>query len=177
MTEDTQFSLAALEERAVDEGTVETDLGSVFAGVHELARLVDSTSLTRLKIGVGAIQVEIEAEPPAGSAPAPVAGPASVAGSAPVAGPGAEPAPAEPDRGITVKAMLVGVFYRSPEPGAEPFVEVGATVEAGQQIAIVEAMKMMNPVVADQAGVITEILADNGEVVEFDQPLLRLDPS
>jgi acetyl-CoA carboxylase biotin carboxyl carrier protein len=80
---------------------------------------------------------------------------------------GAEPA-------LTVKAPLVGTFYRAPEPGAQPFVCVGDLVEAGQQVGIVEAMKLMNPVEADQSGRVVQILVGDAEAVEYDQPLIVL---
>ncbi|SDD18754.1 acetyl-CoA carboxylase biotin carboxyl carrier protein [Actinokineospora iranica] len=74
-------------------------------------------------------------------------------------------------------APLVGVFYQAPGPGKPPFVEVGSAVVAGQQVAIVEAMKMLNEVVADRAGVIGAVLAHDGDVVEYGQPLFRIDPA
>ena len=91
---------------------------------------------------------------------------------------GAEPVP-EPkstDDRITVTAPLVGTFYRAPEPGADPFVEVGSTVEAGQTVGIVEAMKLMNPVKATGGGTVTAIHAENGQMVEFDECLVELAP-
>ncbi|MEO3745762.1 acetyl-CoA carboxylase biotin carboxyl carrier protein [Plantactinospora sp. B5E13] len=74
-------------------------------------------------------------------------------------------------------APLVGTFYRSPEPGGPPFVEVGDRVEAGQVVCIVEAMKLMNEVVAEQAGRVVEVLVGDGDPVEFGQPLLALVPA
>jgi acetyl-CoA carboxylase biotin carboxyl carrier protein len=74
-----------------------------------------------------------------------------------------------------IAAPLVGTFYRAPEPGAAPFVEVGDHVEPGQTVGIVEAMKLMNPVTAETAGRIGAIYVGNGEPVEFDQPLVRVD--
>jgi acetyl-CoA carboxylase biotin carboxyl carrier protein len=76
-----------------------------------------------------------------------------------------------------VLAPLVGTFYRSSQPGAKPFVEVGDTVEAGQTVCIVEAMKMMNEVVAGESGKVVEIAVDNGEWVEFEQVLMYLEPT
>jgi acetyl-CoA carboxylase biotin carboxyl carrier protein len=92
---------------------------------------------------------------------------------------GAAPATedAEPDSSgdrIQVTAPLVGTFYRAPEPGAEPFVEVGSAVEADQTVGIVEAMKLMNPVKAGGPGTVVAILAENGQMVEFDEPLIEL---
>ncbi len=72
--------------------------------------------------------------------------------------------------------MLVGTFYRQGEPGAPPFVEVGDVVEEGQDVAIIEAMKVMNHIQADRAGRVAEILVENGEMVEFEQRLIILEP-
>jgi acetyl-CoA carboxylase biotin carboxyl carrier protein len=81
------------------------------------------------------------------------------------------------DNRIPVLAPLVGTFYRSSQPGSKAFVEPGDTVEAGQTVCIVEAMKMMNEVVAGEAGTVAEIVAENGEWVEFEQVLMHLDPT
>ena len=85
-----------------------------------------------------------------------------------------EAAPAEPSvpAGHAVKSPMVGTFYRAPSPTAEPFVEVGQTVKAGDVICIVEAMKMMNQIEADKSGTISQILVENGQPVEFDEPLV-----
>jgi acetyl-CoA carboxylase biotin carboxyl carrier protein len=115
---------------------------------------------------------------PAGTIPAGAGmGGAGSAGGAPA------PAGAEPGRAASgeadhrVTAPLVGMFYRAPQPGAPPFVEVGDVVEPGQTLAIVEAMKLMNPIVADRRGQVVAIHAADGEVVEYDQPLLDLAPA
>ncbi|ARP83724.1 acetyl-CoA carboxylase, biotin carboxyl carrier protein [Bordetella genomosp. 8] len=98
------------------------------------------------------------------SAPAPQAAPAA----APA---GAAPAPAPAVQGHVVKAPMVGTFYRSPNPGAAPFVEVGQSVKEGDPLCIIEAMKLLNEIEADKSGVIKEILVENGEPVEYGQPL------
>lgn len=95
--------------------------------------------------------------------------------------PEAPPAPAlirpsVPGR-AAVRAPIVGTFYRSPEPGAAPFVAVGDLVRPGQPIAIVEAMKLMNEVTADRAGRVSAILVEDGQPVEYDQPLVELEPA
>lgn len=84
---------------------------------------------------------------------------------------GDDPAPAQP-AGHPVASPMVGTFYRAPAPGAKPFVEVGQSVKKGETICIVEAMKMMNQIEADQDGIIEAILVEDGEPVEFDQPML-----
>ncbi len=98
------------------------------------------------------------AAPVAAAAPAPAA-------AAPVA-----QAPAAPV-GHQVKAPMVGTFYRSPTPGASPFIELGQSVKEGEPLCIIEAMKLLNEIEADKSGVITEILVENGEPVEYGQPL------
>ncbi|MEC7431698.1 MAG: acetyl-CoA carboxylase biotin carboxyl carrier protein, partial [Pseudomonadota bacterium] len=104
------------------------------------------------------------------AAPAPQAAPAPA--PAAEAAPAAESsAPAAPS-GHAVKSPMVGTFYRAPSPTASSFVEVGQKVNVGDVICIVEAMKMMNQIEADKAGTVTEILVENGQPVEFDQPLV-----
>jgi acetyl-CoA carboxylase biotin carboxyl carrier protein len=103
--------------------------------------------------------------PPPAAAPVPAPAPA-----APIA-----EAPAAPvNSGHVVRSPMVGTFYRSPSPTSETFVEVGSSVKVGDVICIVEAMKMMNQIEADKAGTIEAILVDNGEPVEFDQPLFSI---
>lgn len=96
-------------------------------------------------------------------APAPVAAPAAVAAAEPVA-------PAAPE-GHTVKSPMVGTFYRSSSPGAKAFVEVGQNVTAGETLCIIEAMKLLNEIEADQSGVIKAILVENGQPVEYGEPM------
>jgi len=96
------------------------------------------------------------------------------------AGSTADPASTEPagaDVRHLVRAPMVGTFYRAPEPGAAPFVEAGDLVAPGQVVGIVEAMKLMNEVVAERAGQVSEVLVRDGEPVEFDQPLIALLPA
>ena len=89
-----------------------------------------------------------------------------------------EPAGPQPPvpSGRLVTAPTVGTFYRCPEPGSDPFVQVGDQVRPGQQVAIIEAMKLMLPVEADTAAVITQVLVEDGQSVEYGQPLFALDP-
>ena len=99
------------------------------------------------------------------SVSAPVAAPATAPAAAPVAA-----VPAEPE-GHIVKSPMVGTFYRSSAPGNPPFVEVGATVKEGDTLCIIEAMKLLNEIDADASGVIKQVLVENGQPVEFGQPL------
>lgn len=124
---------------------------------------------------------------PAGT-PMVVASPSMMPGSIMPASASAAPASLPPDsispeskaddpNLVTVTSPFVGTFYRSPSPDAPPFVEVGSAVTEGQTLCIVEAMKLMNEIEADQSGTVAEILVENGKPVEFDQPLFRLKKS
>ncbi|GAB2907381.1 acetyl-CoA carboxylase biotin carboxyl carrier protein [Paraburkholderia jirisanensis] len=96
--------------------------------------------------------------------------PTGPAAEAPAAGAPATPAAVAP-QGHVVTSPMVGTFYRAPSPGADPFVQIGDTVKEGQTICIIEAMKLLNEIESDAAGVIKEILVDNGQAVEYGQPL------
>jgi acetyl-CoA carboxylase biotin carboxyl carrier protein len=91
--------------------------------------------------------------------------------AAPAAAAVAEPAPATPPAGKVIQAPMVGTFYSAANPGAKPFVEVGSTVKEGEPVCIIEAMKIMNEIEADCSGKIVQILCENGQAVEFGQPL------
>ncbi|GAL23219.1 biotin carboxyl carrier protein of acetyl-CoA carboxylase [Vibrio maritimus] len=149
--------------------------------IKKLIELVEESGIAELEISEGEESVRISRNGPAAAAPAPIqyaAAPAPVA--APAAAPAAatvaaeEAAPAAP-AGHQVLSPMVGSFYRAPSPDAKPFVEVGQSVSAGDTICIVEAMKMMNQIEADKSGVITAILVEDGQAVEFDQPLVIIE--
>lgn len=97
------------------------------------------------------------------------AGTAAPAGTAPTPAPPAEPA------GHRVKSPMVGTFYRASAPGAKAFVEVGSQVKEGETICIIEAMKILNEIEADKSGTVTEILCENGQAVEYGQPLFVIE--
>jgi len=139
-----------------------------------LIELVESSGIAELEISEGEERVRITrtvasaqqtyaAAPPQVMA-APVAAPAAVA----VAAEPTKPAAAE---GHVVKSPMVGTFYRSASPGSKAFVDVGQTVNSGDTLCIIEAMKLLNEIESDKAGVITAILVENGQPVEFGQPL------
>jgi acetyl-CoA carboxylase biotin carboxyl carrier protein len=137
----------------------------------DLARNL-SGSLHRLSVRSGDCEIEVEWHPPAPVLVAAGAAPSATDAEA------AEPAGSEvaaPTRAL--RAPLVGTYYAAASPDADPFVRPGDRVEPGQTLAIVEAMKMMNPVVADEPGLVAEILVSNGQPVEFDQPLLLILPA
>jgi acetyl-CoA carboxylase biotin carboxyl carrier protein len=108
--------------------------------------------------------------PPAQAAPPPAAG-------APKAERSAADKILSVTKGHIVKSPMVGTFYRSPSPGAKAFVEVGQTVKQGQTLCIIEAMKMLNQIESDASGVIAEILIENEQAVQFDQPLFVIEPA
>jgi len=142
------------------------------ADVAEILKLLESSSFDALDLQIGDAKVSLR-RGTAGVAPAPVtSGPASRA-AAPAASVHVAPAPAVL-RGDEVTAPLLGTFYRAPKPGAPPFVDVGSVVEPDTVIAIIEVMKLMNTVRAGRAGRVTELLVDDGALVEYGQPLLRL---
>jgi acetyl-CoA carboxylase biotin carboxyl carrier protein len=116
---------------------------------------------------VGAVPVASVAAAPAVLAPA--------AATAPVAAPAATAAAAEVPEAKVIKSPMVGTFYRSASPGAKAFVDVGSTVKAGEPVCIIEAMKIMNEIEADLGGTIARILCENGQAVEFGQPLFVLE--
>ena len=139
-----------------------------------LIDLVEKSGIAELEITEGEEKVRIAKQ--GGSAPAPSfhmhhASPAPQA--APVTAPAAaaEPVAAAEPEGHAVKAPMVGTFYRSSTPGGQAFVEVGQTVKAGDTLCIIEAMKLMNEIEADASGVIKAILVENGQPVEYGQPL------
>ena len=144
-----------------------------------LIELVESSGIAELEIAEGEERVRITRSlPPAATAASPPgtapALPADVQVSAavPEAQPGAAAAPAA--EGHVVKSPMVGTFYRSASPGGKPFVEIGDEVQVGDPLCIIEAMKLMNEIEADQAGVVKAILIENGQPVEYGQALVVL---
>ncbi|MGQ0621871.1 MAG: acetyl-CoA carboxylase biotin carboxyl carrier protein [Panacagrimonas sp.] len=146
--------------------------------IKTLIDLVEQSGISELEVKEGEESVRIARNTipmgyvpgPGMAAPMPAAAPLGVA--APVAA-----APTKPvaDTRHVVRAPMVGTFYRTPSPGAKPFVEIGQTVKAGQTLCIIEAMKMLNQIESDKAGVVAEILVENERPVEFDQPLFVIE--
>jgi acetyl-CoA carboxylase biotin carboxyl carrier protein len=146
--------------------------------IKKLIELVEESGIAELEITEGEESVRIhrggssaniQYAPQMMQAPAPAAAPAPAPAAAPVAEVVAAPS------GHVVKSPMVGTFYRSSSPEAKAFVEIGQSVKVGDTLCIVEAMKMMNQIEADKAGVIKEILVDNQEPVEFDQPMFVIE--
>ena len=142
--------------------------------VKKLIELLEESDVAEIEIHEGEESVRISRASTAIVAPmaAPVAA-APVAAPAPAA---AAPAAAEPEvQGHAVRSPMVGTFYASPSPDASAFVKEGDTVSAGQTLCIIEAMKILNQIESDKAGKITKILVENGQPVEFDQPLFIIE--
>jgi acetyl-CoA carboxylase biotin carboxyl carrier protein len=146
--------------------------------VRELAELLGETGLSEIEVEDGDRKIRvarmISAAPvasvavPAAAAPAAAPAPASAPAAAPAA-------PAAPSLANAVKSPMVGTTYLAPEPGAAPFISVGAAVKIGDPLLIIEAMKVMNPITAERAGKVTAILVEDGQPVEFDQPLVVIE--
>lgn len=138
--------------------------------IRELAALLKETELSEIEVEQDDLRiriarnagrtVEVAAPAPAAAAPAPAASPA--------------PAPAASSANA-LKSPMVGTAYYAPAPGADPFVQVGDSVKAGQTVMIVEAMKTMNQIAADRSGTVTAILVEDAQPVEFGEPLLTIE--
>ncbi|HHF3634815.1 TPA: acetyl-CoA carboxylase biotin carboxyl carrier protein [Haemophilus influenzae] len=150
--------------------------------IKKLIELVEESGITELEVQEEEGTVRISRAAPAvapaavqyAAAPVVAATPAAAPAQAPAA---ATPAPAASDElsGHLVRSPMVGTFYRSPSPEAKAFVEVGQSVKVGDALCIVEAMKMMNRIEADKAGVVKAILINDGNAVEFDEPLIVIE--
>ena len=139
------------------------------SNVSEL-EITEAEGKVRIVKGGGAVvhsyaPAPVYAQHAQGFAPAAPNGPAAVAA----------PAAAEIPPGHTVKSPMVGTFYRSSSPGAKAFVEIGSVVKEGETICIIEAMKILNEIEADKSGTVTRILCDNGQAVEYGQPLFTIE--
>jgi acetyl-CoA carboxylase biotin carboxyl carrier protein len=145
--------------------------------VKKLIELLEESGISEIEISEGEESVRISRYPQPGTvsaAPAPVAvaapaaAPAAPTGSAP-------PPPPAPSRGQQVTAPMVGTFYSGPAPGAKPFVEIGTEVKPGDTLCVIEAMKMMNQIESEFAGRVVSVLVENGNPVEFGQPLFVIE--
>ncbi|MCJ7558798.1 MAG: acetyl-CoA carboxylase biotin carboxyl carrier protein [Gammaproteobacteria bacterium] len=143
--------------------------------VKKLIELLDESGIAEIEITEGEESVRISRYPVTGPAamqatiPIMAAAPAAAAVAAPVL-------PIEtPSRGHRITAPMVGTYYGSPAPGAKSFVELGTHVEVGDTLCIIEAMKMMNQIEAETSGTVVSILAENGEPVEYGQPLFIIE--
>jgi acetyl-CoA carboxylase biotin carboxyl carrier protein len=139
--------------------------------IDYILKLVDGSGFDELTLEMGDLKLELRkpgAGPAETAAPRAPASPVPAPVSVPPAGPAGE--------GLDVPAPLLGVFYHAPKPGAPPFVAIGDRVQPDSVIGIIEVMKLMNQVTAGVTGLVTEIVAPNGEMVEHGQPLIRVKP-
>lgn len=140
--------------------------------LKKLIELVQESGIAELEITEGEERVRINRT---GAAPVTASPPAAAAAPAPPAPAAAEAAPdqgkAPEPEGHVVKSPMVGTFYRSPSPGAKAFVELGQSIAEGETLCIIEAMKLLNEIESDKAGIVKAILVENGQPVEFGQPL------
>ena len=138
--------------------------------LRELAELLSANDLTEIEVEDGDRKIKVRRDAAPVMAYAPAAAPAPAAPAA--AAPAAEAAPAAVD---AVKSPMVGTCFLSPEPGAKPFIAAGQKVKDGDTLLIIEAMKVMNPILATKSGTIRQILVTDAQPVEFDQPLVVID--
>jgi acetyl-CoA carboxylase biotin carboxyl carrier protein len=145
--------------------------------LRELAELLSANDLTEIEVEDGdrKIKVRREAAPLMQFAPAPAAAPAPAPAPTAAAAPAAEAAPAPAAAVDAIKSPMVGTVFLSPEPGAKPFITAGQKVAVGDTLLIVEAMKVMNPIVSTKAGTVRQILVADAQPIEFDQPLVVID--
>ncbi|XBS69416.1 acetyl-CoA carboxylase biotin carboxyl carrier protein [Acerihabitans sp. KWT182] len=149
--------------------------------IKKLIELVEESGISELEISEGEESVRISRAPATPAYPMmqqayiPAAQPQTAPAAAPAPAAAAEAAVPAAMSGHLVRSPMVGTFYRTPSPDAKPFVEVGQKVSIGDTLCIVEAMKMMNQIESDKAGVVKAILLDNGQPVEFDEPLVVIE--
>lgn len=145
--------------------------------IRELAGILQDANLTALELEEGEVRIRLEKSAPAQVVQAPVSLPGGAAQAVPPS-----PAPAAPldDPGLDFNAIslvtspMVGVFYAAPGPDQEPFVKVGSKVAKGDVLCIIEAMKLMNEITAEQDGEVVDVCVRSGDVVEFGQPLFKI---
>lgn len=150
------------------------------ADIDDILKLIDASDFQELKLEMGDLKLELrKAGAPARipRAPVPAPEPAPPAPPAPVSAKAVAAKVVASGGGSEVPAPLLGTFWRAPRPGADPFVQVGDSVTADTVIGIIEVMKLMNSVTAGMAGTVTEILAENGALVEHGETLLRIRPA
>lgn len=147
--------------------------------VKKLIELLEESGVAEIEIKEGEESVRISRQSQSVApmvAPAPVAAPAAAPAAPAAEAPAAAEAPgSDVPEGHGVKSPMVGTFYRAPSPGASPFVEVGQQVNVGDTLCIIEAMKLLNQIEADQAGTIKAILVENAEPVEYGQALFIIE--
>ena len=155
---------------AAKKSAIDTDL------IRELAEMLNETDLNEIEVMEGELSIRLArgggvfASAPVAAAPV-----AATVAAAPAAPAAAAPTEAAAESGTPVTSPMVGTAYYSPAPGADPFVTVGQKIKAGQTIMIVEAMKTMNQIPATQAGTVVKICVEDGQPVEFGEPLIIIE--
>lgn len=150
--------------------------------VEALADIASRLSLSEIEVEQDGLRIRVARQsqtvhvtaPPAPAAIAAAPAPAAIPAPAPASAPAAKP-PARADHAGLIKSPMVGTAYRRPSPDADPFVEVGSTVAAGDRLLLVEAMKTFNDIVAPRAGTVTNIFVEDGQPVEFGEPLFEIE--
>ena len=150
---------------AETEGPLQVDTGLV----RQLAEMLNESDLSEIEVQDGGRRIVVKRKLAAAAAPAYHAAPAAIAPAAPP--PAAAETPAADHPG-TVKSPMVGTVYLAGQPGAKPFIQAGDKVSAGDTLLIVEAMKVMNPITAPRAGTVKQVLVQDAQPIEFDQPLV-----
>ncbi len=148
--------------------------------VQEVIALMDESQINELLFEQAGTKIHLRKGPGMpfdAAAPVVISTSAAPMSAAPAASSAPSPAPTSNDKTVTFASPMVGTFYRSPSPDAKPFMEEGDKIVVGQVYCIIEAMKLMNEVKAEVAGKVVKILVQNGQAVEFNQPLLIVDPS
>jgi acetyl-CoA carboxylase biotin carboxyl carrier protein len=167
-------------------------MGLTHEDVERILRLIDESGYEEIRIEYGEFKLHVRrhgAEPQLGRevAPRAISAPASAASAAtPAVGVQASPGPAAPStpekalqlppNAVVLRAPMLGTFYRSPSPGAPPYVEVGAEVRSDTTVCLIEVMKLFNSLKAGADGRVLQILVENGAMVEYDQPLIVIEP-
>jgi acetyl-CoA carboxylase biotin carboxyl carrier protein len=150
--------------------------------IQDLIKFVAKSGVTEVEIEQKDFKITIKSEKQKADAPvyvqatAPVAAPIAAPAAAPVATPAA-PAVSEDEKYIVVKSPMIGTFYRSAGPDKDAFVSVGQTINKGDTVCIIEAMKLFNEIESELSGKIVKVLVDDATPVEYDQPLFLVDPA
>jgi acetyl-CoA carboxylase biotin carboxyl carrier protein len=170
MAEDTGVRI----DEASDSDTID-DYSGLTSAVRELVDVMHAGDLERLEVARGDLHILLCARPSTPAA-APAVVPHTPGNPETTSPPDSQPEPTD-HAWHQITSPMVGTFYEAPSPGEPPYVRPGDTVEVGQTVAIIEAMKIMNEIVADRPGVIDSVLVENGETVEFGHPLFRMRPA
>lgn len=149
-----------------ESGSEQSSTDELIGAVRELISLMGKGGISELDLTSGAVSIRLRGA----AANAAI----TATATAPVNGQASPSALESENQGHIVSAPMIGTFYSSPSPGEGPFVQVGDEVEIGQVIGIIEAMKIMNEIVADKPGVVADILVENAQAVEYGSPLVRL---